>query len=157
MATPKPGPVQIASRNPIPLSSSQESQVRELYYKRVRGYCADEIRGTRGTMQYMLWNLSINGMNDTDFASCALNRTFSATWVCRQQRLAMNNCMISHASQQEQDAAREEWFATRDERRQEREAKEARRKEQEKFHREWWGLPPLPEDEQASAMTEGKR
>ncbi|KAL8769180.1 MAG: hypothetical protein Q9209_004814 [Squamulea sp. 1 TL-2023] len=136
MATPKPGPVQIASRNPIPLSSSQETQVRELYYKRVRGYCADEIR---------------------DFASCALNRTFSATWVCRQQRLAMNNCMISHASQQEQDAAREEWFATRDERRKEREVKEAKRKEQEKFHRAWWGMPPLPEDEDTSAATGEKR
>ncbi|KAL8783141.1 MAG: hypothetical protein Q9213_004833 [Squamulea squamosa] len=136
MATPKPGPVQIASRNPIPLSSSQETQVRELYYKRVRGYCADEIR---------------------DFASCALNRTFSATWVCRQQRLAMNNCMISHASQQEQDAAREEWFATRDQRRKEREVKEAKRKEQEKFHRAWWGMPPLPEDEEASGANEGKR
>ncbi|KAL8900009.1 MAG: hypothetical protein Q9192_001296 [Flavoplaca navasiana] len=135
MATQKPGPVQINSRNPIPLSSSQETQVRELYYKRVRGYCADEIR---------------------DFASCALNRTISATWACRQQRLAMNNCMIAHASQQEQDAAREEWFATRDERRKEREAKEARKKEQEKFHRAWWGMPPLPEDEEPAA-TEAKR
>ncbi|KAL9001017.1 MAG: hypothetical protein Q9169_000501 [Polycauliona sp. 2 TL-2023] len=136
MATPKPGPVQINSRNPIPLSSSQETQVRELYYKRVRGYCADEIR---------------------DFAACALNRTISATWACRPQRLAMNNCMIAHASQQEQDAAREEWFATRDDRRKEREAKAARRKEQEKFHREWWGMPPLPEDEESPAATETKR
>jgi COX assembly protein 1 len=53
----------------------------------------------------------------------------------------MNNCMISHATQDEQDAAREEWFATRLKRQKEREAKEERRKEQEKFHREWWGLP----------------
>lgn len=53
----------------------------------------------------------------------------------------MNNCMISHATQSEQDAAREEWFATRLKRQREREAKEERRKEQEKFHREWWGLP----------------
>ncbi|KAL8813327.1 MAG: hypothetical protein Q9200_000348 [Gallowayella weberi] len=136
MATPKPGPVQIPSRNPLPLSASQEAQVRELYYKRVRGYCADEIR---------------------DFALCATNRTFSATWVCRQQRLAMSNCMKSHASQEEQDAARQEWFATIDDRRKEREAKEVRRKEQEKFHREWWGMPPLPEDAEAQATTEGKR
>jgi COX assembly protein 1 len=53
----------------------------------------------------------------------------------------MNNCMIAHATPAEQDAAREEWFATRLERQREREKKEERRKEQEKFHREWWGLP----------------
>ena len=35
----------LPSRNPIPLSSSQEAAVRELYYKRVRSKCADEIRG----------------------------------------------------------------------------------------------------------------
>lgn len=33
------------TRKPIPLSASQESQVRELYYKRVRNKCADEVRG----------------------------------------------------------------------------------------------------------------
>ncbi len=32
------------SVNPLPLSAAQEQQVRELYYKRVRGYCADEIK-----------------------------------------------------------------------------------------------------------------
>lgn len=53
----------------------------------------------------------------------------------------MNNCMIKHATQAEQDAAREEWFATRLKRQRDRELKEERRKEQEKFHREWWGLP----------------
>jgi COX assembly protein 1 len=53
----------------------------------------------------------------------------------------MNNCMITHATQAEQDAAREEWFATRLKRQREREAKEARRIEQERFHKEWWGLP----------------
>jgi len=36
----------LPSRNPLPLSSSQESQVRELYHKRVRNKCADEVRGT---------------------------------------------------------------------------------------------------------------
>lgn len=60
--------------------------------------------------------------------------------MCRAQRRAMNTCMIQYATQDEQDAAREEWFATRDLRRKEREAKEEKRKEQEKFHREWWGL-----------------
>lgn len=52
----------------------------------------------------------------------------------------MNTCMLQYANQAEQDAARDEWFATRDVRRKEREAKEEKRKEQEKFHREWWGL-----------------
>ena len=49
--------------------------------------------------------------------------------------------MIAHATQYEQDAAREEWFATRLKRQRDRELKEERKKEQEKFHREWWGLP----------------
>ena len=44
----------------------------------------------------------------------------------------MNGCMIAHASQKEEDAAREEWFATLDVRRREREALEAKKKEQEK-------------------------
>lgn len=52
----------------------------------------------------------------------------------------MNTCMLQFATQAEQDAAREEWFATRDLRRKERELKEEKRKVQEKFHREWWGL-----------------
>ncbi|MCJ1294708.1 hypothetical protein MMC34_006266 [Xylographa carneopallida] len=120
MVAPKTTPLPLPSRNPLPLSAGQEQQVRDLYYKRVRGYCANEIR---------------------DFASCALNRTISATWACRTQRLSMNKCMIGHATQEEQDAAREEWFASRDKRIEEREAKERRKIEQEKFHREWWGLP----------------
>ncbi|KAF2140044.1 uncharacterized protein K452DRAFT_320116 [Aplosporella prunicola CBS 121167] len=117
-------------RNPIPLSAGQEQQVRDLYYKRVRTYCADEIR---------------------DFASCALNRTISATWACRPQRLAMNSCMVVHATQDEMDAARAEWFATRELRRREREEKERKRVEQEKFHREWWGL-----DEQGRRRVDKK-
>lgn len=30
--------------NPLPLSASQESEVRKLYYARVRARCADEIK-----------------------------------------------------------------------------------------------------------------
>ncbi|MCJ1476376.1 hypothetical protein MMC13_005042 [Lambiella insularis] len=136
MATSKPAPLPLPSRNPLPLSAGQEQQVRDLYYKRVRGYCADEIR---------------------DFASCALNRTFSATWACRSQRLSMNKCMIAHATQEEQDAAREEWFASADKRIAEREAKERRKKEQEKFHREWWGMPPATGEEGPSGDQRDKR
>ena len=58
----------------------------------------------------------------------------------------MNTCMLSHTGQDQRDAAREEWFATRDERIRQREEKEKKKKVQEKFHREWWGLPPLEED-----------
>ncbi|KAJ5624930.1 hypothetical protein N7510_001239 [Penicillium lagena] len=83
-------------RNPLPLSATQEQEVKQLYYKRVRGHCADEIKA---------------------FAQCAVNRTVTATWVCRQQRLAMNSCMLAHAKPEEQDRAREEWFATHGERR----------------------------------------
>lgn len=57
--------------------------------------------------------------------------------------------MVAHATQEEQDRAREEWFATRELRRQEREEKEKKRKEAEKFHREWWGL-----DEQGRRILE---
>jgi COX assembly protein 1 len=133
----------LPSRNPLPLSASQEGQVRELYYKRVRGYCANEIRGETSVIP----NRDLEANRSLDFASCALNRTISATWACRNQRLAMNSCMISHATQEEQDAAREEWFATRDKRAEERAAKERKRIEQEKFHREWWGLPPKEREE----------
>ncbi|KAF1825224.1 uncharacterized protein K489DRAFT_305271, partial [Dissoconium aciculare CBS 342.82] len=110
---PTPNP----TRSPLPLSSSQESQVRELYHKRVRMKCADEVR---------------------DFAACCTGRTFTATIMCRTQQKAMNSCMMRYATQAEQDAARAEWFATIDERRVQREQKEAKRVEDEKFWREWW-------------------
>lgn len=122
----------------MPLSAAQEAQVREVYHAKVRAYCAAEIKGKRKSA---IVQQACKLMARVAFADCALGRTFSAPFVCRQQRLTMNTCMVSHATQHEQDAAREEWFATRLKRQQEREAKEARRKEQEKFHREWWGLP----------------
>jgi COX assembly protein 1 len=126
------------SRNPLPLSAGQEAQVRELYHSRVRGYCAAEIKRLYASYMIFIPMLKLVGI---EFADCALGRTFTAPFKCRQQNRAMNNCMVSHATQAEQDAAREEWFATRLKRQKEREAKEARRKEQERFHREWWGLP----------------
>lgn len=33
------------SKNPLPLSATQEAQVRDVYYARVRGLCAEEIKG----------------------------------------------------------------------------------------------------------------
>lgn len=69
----------------------------------------------------------------------------------------MNSCMILHATREEQDAAREEWFTTRDKRAEEWEAKEKKKKEQEKFHREWWGLPPLPDARQPEEASGGNQ
>ncbi|KAK2768323.1 hypothetical protein FQN54_000176 [Arachnomyces sp. PD_36] len=106
-------------RNPTPLSATQEAQVRDIYYKRVRGHCAAEIKGMSAAPE--AYNTSFyrnkEPNNSPEFAACAINRTISATWVCRQQRLAMNSCMVAHAKPEEEDRAREEWFAGRDERR----------------------------------------
>ncbi|KAI3324815.1 hypothetical protein HD806DRAFT_534276 [Xylariaceae sp. AK1471] len=114
------------SRNPLPLSASQEAQVREVFNARVRGLCADEIKA---------------------FAECARNRTFSIPFACRALSHAMNNCMLAHATPEEHDRAREDWFAQRMMRARERERKERRKIEQERFHREWWGLPERDPDE----------
>ncbi|KAF3309042.1 hypothetical protein TWF173_011475 [Orbilia oligospora] len=46
----------LPSSNPLPLSSAQESQVRDQYYANVRAICAEEIRR---------------------YAECARGRTFS--------------------------------------------------------------------------------
>lgn len=136
----EPPRLPMPSRNPLPLSSGQESQVRELYHARVRGYCAAEIKCKYCTHSEH-FHLSSNLLFGAVFAECALGRTFTAPFKCRQQNRAMNTCMVAHATQAEQDAAREEWFATRLKRQKDRETRELRRIEQEKFHREWWGLP----------------
>ncbi|KAI0410014.1 hypothetical protein F4802DRAFT_10605 [Xylaria palmicola] len=114
------------SRNPLPLSASQEAQVREVFNARVRERCADEIKA---------------------FADCARDRTFSVTFACRALSHAMNSCMLAHATQAEHDRAREDWFAARTARARERERRERRKLEQERFHREWWGLPERDPDE----------
>lgn len=67
-------------------------------------------------------------------------RTFSATWICRTERRAMNSCMLGYATQSELDAARADFFAGAEARRAEWERKELRKKEGEKFFREWWDL-----------------
>ncbi|OTA98904.1 hypothetical protein M426DRAFT_325611 [Hypoxylon sp. CI-4A] len=114
------------SRNPLPLSASQEAQVREVFNQRVRNLCADEIKA---------------------FADCARNRTITIPFACRDLSHRMNSCMLAHATPEEHDRAREQWFAQRQQRAREREAKERRKMEQEAFHREWWGLPRRDPDE----------
>lgn len=78
----------------------------------------------------MVWTKADNP-TQIAFAECAVDRTVTATWVCREQRLAMNSCMLKHATRENEDLAREEWFATVDERRrayrEERAGVEARR------------------------------
>ncbi|KAI0599880.1 cytochrome c oxidase biogenesis protein Cmc1 like-domain-containing protein [Biscogniauxia sp. FL1348] len=113
-------PLPMPSRNPLPLSASQEAQVREVFNARVRRLCSKEIQA---------------------FADCARNHTFSVTFACRALSRQMNGCMAAHATQAEHDRAREEWFAQRAARAREKERKERRRIEQERFHRDWWGLP----------------
>ena len=59
----------------------------------------------------------------------------------------MNGCMLAHATPAEHDRAREDWFAARAERARERDRRERRRLEQERFHRDWWGLPQRDPEE----------
>ena len=89
-----------------------------------------------------------------DFASCATNRTISATWACRKQRLTMNSCMIEHASQKEQDAAREEWFAGMESRRLEMEEKKRQKVKGEKFRKEWWDVPRASDEKENEKAEE---
>ncbi|CAN8101069.1 unnamed protein product [Discula destructiva] len=123
------------SRNPLPLSASQEAQVRDIFYDRVRKQCAEEIKA---------------------FAACALNRTFSVPFVCREPHRVMNSCMKDHATPQEQDAAREEWFAQRQERVQAKIEKQRRKEEQARFVREWWGLEESEREAQIRRLDEAK-
>lgn len=129
-------PPPLPSRNPLPLSASQEAQVRELYHKNVRTICDDVIRGEflQGLCNVRDWRTDIM----QDFAACATNRTISATWACRQQRLTMNGCMVKHATQRMQDEAREEWFANMELRKRERDEKAKQKIEAEAFNKEWW-------------------
>ncbi|PSR79805.1 cytochrome c oxidase biogenesis protein Cmc1 like-domain-containing protein, partial [Coniella lustricola] len=123
------------SRNPLPLSASQEAQVRDIFYDRVRKQCADEIKA---------------------FAECALGRTFTVPFACRAPHRVMNGCMKAHATPQEQDAAREEWFAQRQERARARIEKQKRKEEQARFMREWWGLEESERDEARRRAEEDK-
>ncbi|KAH9230037.1 hypothetical protein K456DRAFT_1727720 [Colletotrichum gloeosporioides 23] len=122
------------SRNPLPLSASQEAQIRDIYHQRVRSACAPEIKGN-------VPPVSSTNPSFPPFADCALNRTFTVSFVCSDQLRAMNGCMKAHATPQNHDAAREEWFAKRLERQRERERKAVKKSQQEDFIREWWGLP----------------
>ena len=76
--------------------------------------------------------------NRADFAECASGRSFSIMWTCRKQKFAMNSCMIARAGPEEEDRAREEYFAAAPQRRAEKEERARQKARDEKFHREWW-------------------
>ena len=67
----------------------------------------------------------------------------------------MNSCMVQYASQKEQDAAREEWFATMDSRRLEMEEKKRQKVEAEKFFREWWDIPNSTDRKEEGTAEKG--
>lgn len=48
-------------RNPLPLSATQEQEVRKLYYARVRSRCADEIKGEYTSPDH-LWSKTAGGI-----------------------------------------------------------------------------------------------
>jgi COX assembly protein 1 len=50
----------------------------------------------------------------------------------------MNGCMIAHATREEQDAAREEWFSKRDERRADLEDEARKTAEANMIRDDWW-------------------
>ena len=68
--------------------------------------------------------------------------------------------MLKYATQEEQDAARKEWFETAERRREEREEKEEKRKKDEVFWREWWDkdLNKKPGDQgDSGGVVQGSR
>lgn len=102
---------------PIPLTASQEQEVRDIYYRNVRAKCSDQIR---------------------EFAHCATGRTITIPFKCRQERKAMETCMIGFATREEEDLAREEWFAKIGERRRKLEEEEKWKSDQKALKAEWW-------------------
>ena len=153
MADKPPERLAVPSRNPLPLSASQESQVRDIFYANVRKECAEEIKGASSIsspsspQRLCLSSLSaaifavVRSLTLAAFAACALGRTFTVSFACRAPHRVMNNCMKLHATQEAHDDAREEWFAMRMERHRQREHRAKVAVAQEEFLREWWGLP----------------
>lgn len=80
----------------------------------------------------------------------------TATWKCRSQRLAMNGCMVAHATLEEQDAARREWIMTRLAERREREDKERCRKEAEAAAASGGGGTEVQAHTPGSGSSDGK-
>ncbi|KAF2017655.1 hypothetical protein BU24DRAFT_420696 [Aaosphaeria arxii CBS 175.79] len=127
--------------NPTPLSAPQEQQVRDIYYANVRLKCAPEIEA---------------------FAACARGRTLTMVWACRDQKIAMNSCMLQYQGQEEMDRARNEWFRKAGERKRAKQEMERKADEGRRKHREWWNLDEQgklqgKKAEVSDAVVEGKR
>lgn len=90
--------------------------MQDLYYARVRGLCADEIKRAFPVLLLPVVVVPVV-LTHTEFAECARNRTVSAAWACRVERRGMNTCMVSNATPEQRDAARQEWFRRRLEKR----------------------------------------
>lgn len=62
------------SRNPLPLSAGQETQVRDLYFARVRALCAAEIKGSSPLLLFLLPSLVcwVNGPAPRRVLVCTL-------------------------------------------------------------------------------------
>ncbi|KAK4152228.1 hypothetical protein C8A00DRAFT_35081 [Chaetomidium leptoderma] len=141
------GRLPMPSRNPLPLSATQEGQVRDIFHARVRDRCRPEIKGIAS-----MFHPFRRALLSSPFADCAIKHTYTASFLCRETLHVMNSCMKLHATQEEQDGAREDWFAQRLERQKERERKALRKAEQESFLREWWRLPEKDREQARKEM-----
>jgi hypothetical protein len=52
----------------------------------------------------------------------------------------MQSCMVAHATLEEMDKARSQWFLEIEERKKKREKEELKEKEKQRFKNEYWGL-----------------
>ncbi|KAF3491264.1 uncharacterized protein GIQ15_00781 [Arthroderma uncinatum] len=145
-------PRRVDLRNPTPLSATQEGEVSLIIQfsakSRGRRTTDDELQPYEiGSSQ-----LTLSLILSKEFAACAVNRTVTATWVCRKQRLAMNACMVLHAKPEVEDQAREEWFAGREARikAREKEARETEERRQEVLAMMKW------DDERRAAAAAAK-
>lgn len=58
--------IDIRRASPMPLNATQESEVRDLYYKRVRDKCADEIRGMLCLRLCILFEYRLHAVRKAD-------------------------------------------------------------------------------------------
>ncbi|KAF7546996.1 hypothetical protein G7046_g9148 [Stylonectria norvegica] len=147
----------VPSRNPLPLSASQEAQVREVFYTRVRKQCGNEIKGEPSRAE-RIFALRLPPSIDrpTDSARESFNANPDSPPSLRRMRPRTNlyrllrlpdrtprHERVHEAARVAGRArrARVEWFSMRMERQHEREKKAKVAAAQEEFMREWWGLP----------------
>ena len=72
------------------------------------------------------------------FSECSSTRLISVLWACRDKRLRMNKCLLQYQTQDDFDAARAEWLAAAEERRREKQERQHRQEEVDRWHEAWW-------------------